>query len=132
MATMKQMREGLAANLRAGLTGVQVSEYVQANPTPPTVHVVPSSVDYHQTYGNGLEVYRFVVQAFIAATLDDVAQLKLDEFIDSAAVRTALEADDTLGGRVGTLIVTGMSGYNRVVIEGREMFSADFEVMVYA
>lgn len=130
MATVKEMREGLAAALSS--PALQVSPYVLASPTPPAAHIVLSEVGYHQAMGNGVEVYSFVVQTFLAAGLDEAAQLKLDEFIASSYVRAAIEADRTLGGVVQDASVSGMSAYNRVVVEGKEMFSADFEVEVFA
>lgn len=135
MATMKQIREGLAANLSV-LDGVQASPYVLSSPTPPCVYVKPAEVDYHRTFGagvNGVKSYVFSVRAIVALGLDQGAQIKLDEFVSSGSVQTALEADKTLGGVAQNVEVNGMTDYAQVLLgDSQQAFMADFTVEVLA
>jgi hypothetical protein len=131
MATLAQLREGLAANLRTISSDVQVSPYVLAKPTPPAIDILPARVEYHRTFGNGLEHHTFLVQAYVASGLDEAAQRRLDEFVDSGVIRQALESDQTLGGIAQSLVVQELTEYGRVVVDNTEMMTARFQVLVY-
>lgn len=130
MATLRQMRVGLADALDT-IGGMQASPYVLASPTLPAADVQPTSIQYHLAMGNGLEIHAFQVSVYVAAGLDEASQEKLDEFVDSGVVKAALEADKSLGGLVSDIQVTQMSDYVRVVVEGKETFSARWEVLIY-
>ena len=138
MASLAQIRQGLAANL-AVLDGIQVSAYVLGNPTLPTVWVRPATaegIEYHRAFANGLENWTFTVQAFFASGISDIgAQQKLDELLASTgatSVKAALETDKTLGGLVKDLIVqtcTGYLEYGRP--DGTTALGCDWTVVVY-
>lgn len=130
---MAQIREGLAANL-ASISGVQVSAYMLASPTPPAIHVVPSRIAYDKAMARGTDEVTMTVQAYVALGLDRSAQSALDELLapsGSRSVKTAIEADRTLGGVVQHVWVSEMSGYNVVSVPERgQMLSADWTVVV--
>ena len=136
-ATLTQIREGLAANL-AALDDVQVSPYMLANPTPPTVHLYPGGaagdIEYDLAMRRGLDRWPFTVQAFVGSPSDIGAQVRLDEFIapsGARSVKTVLEADPTLGGIVGGLQVVSCGGYRLYVFEGRApVLGAEWHVEV--
>jgi hypothetical protein len=133
MATMAQIREGLAANLEA-ISGIQVSAYMLASPTPPALHVIPSEIAYDRAGSRGLDLVQMTVQAFVALGSDIGAQVALDELLapsGARSVKAALEASPTLGGAVQDVWVSAMSGYNVVTIPDRgQMLSADWTVQV--
>lgn len=115
MTTLAAIRAGLAANL-ANVPGAQVSAYVLANPTLPTIWVRPATepVNYHQAMGNGLDEWMMLVQAYVGTPSDIGAQKQLDEFLASSgatSVKAAIESDKTLGGAASDLMVTNCSGY---------------------
>jgi hypothetical protein len=130
---MEEIREGLATNLRT-ISGVQVSAYMLASPTPPAIHVVPPAIEYHQAMQGGLERLTFTVQAFVALGTDIGTQKRLDDFrapTGVTSVKAALEADRTLGGVAQDLLV--MSSAEPVIVtlpEGRQLLSCDWEVLV--
>lgn len=132
-ATMAEIREGLAANLSA-IEGIQVSPYMLGSPTPPAIHVIPSSIAYDRAMHRGMDEVTMTVQAFVALGLDQGAQMALDELLaptGSRSVKTAIETDRTLGGKVQHVQVDEMSGYNAVTIVDRgQMLSADWSVTV--
>jgi hypothetical protein len=118
--TVQQIRQAMAANLST-LHGIQVSGYMLANPTPPCVHLWPTSVDYDLTFQRGYDTWFFTVQAFVALSSDIGSQVMLDQFIAPSgpqSVKAVLEADDTLGGLVVNLSVTNFSNYDRYIREG--------------
>lgn len=132
-ASIAQIRAGLATNLGT-IKDVQVSAYLLASPTPPSIHVLPTSIAYDEVMARGFDNLTFTVQAFVAFGLDQGAQVLLDLMLAPTgvkSVKTAIEADRTLGGTVQTLRVTDMTAYNIVTLgEGRQMLSADWTVEV--
>ena len=132
-ATIAQIREGLAANLST-ISGIQVSAYLLAAPSPPAIHVVPSSIAYDKAMARGMDIVNMTVQAFVSLGLDQGAQMALDELLAPSGVRSvkaAIESDRTLAGTVQYAWVSEMSGYNVVVIPDRgQMLSADWAVEV--
>jgi len=134
MVDLAAIREGLAANLRR-IDGVQVSAYMLANPTPPTIQVMgPDEVTYDVTFGRGSDSWQMVVQAFVALVTDIGAQARLDEMLHPTgplSIKEAIEFDTTLGGACNDLRVTRSSGYQQYNLEGRgAVLGAEFTVQV--
>lgn len=143
MALLKGIRAGLAKNLQTIPAPRQISPYMLANPTPPTLQVMgPEEVVYHFTSASGLHSlassrWRLVVQGFAAASYgDEGAQRLIDDWLDDdgpSSVRAALEAEPTLGGLVDDVTVVDSRGYLMYVIEGRgAVLGADWVVDVLA
>lgn len=135
MADIADIREGLAANLRA-IPELQSSGYLLANPTPPTAEVFPSDIDYDEAMGRGHDMNVFTVRVFVAEVTDIGSQQQMDAYLASAgdrSVKEKLEADRTLGGACQFLRVTGCTGYRRTVMEGRgPVLAAEWRVEVLA
>lgn len=134
MATIREIRHALAAQLQTEL-GYQCSPYVLANPTPPTVQVMPGPRRAHQAFGQvalAQSTRDFLIHAFVAHVNDAGAQDTLDRFLDSGAVDRAVELDPTLGGLVAATVTMGDSGY-RVVTTGdnRALLTSEWTVTVY-
>lgn len=93
------IRQALAAQLRAGFgDGYQISEYLLGNPTGPgfEIDLDPEGVNFDQAMGRGLDEWWFLVRGFVAQATDVGSQQKRDTML--TAVKTAIEADRTLGG----------------------------------
>lgn len=134
MSELTDIRQGIADALSAGLTGVQVSAYILASPSTPSVSVFPSSVDFHQAMGNGLAFWNFTVRALVSLSTDIGAQQLLDGWMgeNGSGVKAAIEADPTLGGVCDHLTVTGVSNYQSYVLAGgQQVIGADWNVQVY-
>lgn len=135
MASITAIREGLATNLQ-GITGLQASAYMLANPTMPTAEVFPSEVEYDQAMARGHDMNVFTVRVFVGEVSDVGAQKNLDAFLASEgdrSVKEQLESDRTLGGACDTLRVTACTGYRRTVMEGRgAILAAEWRVEVLA
>lgn len=107
MASLTLIRQALADAVAAGVDDLQASPYPLSSPEPPSAHVVPDELLYHQSFGDGgAEGWTFRVQVFLAYVDDIGSQRKADEFVNGGAVRDAIEADPTLGGLISDLIVT--------------------------
>lgn len=140
-ATLREVREGLAANLSAAFgDSVQVSAWMLENPSDRCFHVYPgdSSGDailYHTTSGGRSPTFTVTVEGIVALVSDIGGQQLLDEMLDPDgpnSVRQAIEADSTLGGTVADLIVTKASGYRVFVIAGMQKLGSQWTVEVYA
>lgn len=124
---MAEIRTGLAANLASlKALGFQVSPYLLANPTPPSIQVMPGEVTYDRAMHRGLDYVEIVVQAYVALSTDLGGQQKLDQLIaptGAYSIKTLIESDRTLGDVVDDLHVTKCSGYQTALsIEGRGPF----------
>jgi hypothetical protein len=129
MGKTRDLREGLAANLRT-VSGLQVSPYVLANPTPPSADILPAGIDYYGAMQKGVKTYLFNVQVIVTAGLDEAAQMALDDFVDSDAIPDAIESDETLGGACDDVIVHALDEYGRTALDGKEYFVARWQVEV--
>jgi hypothetical protein len=140
-ATLTTIRQGLAANLST-LTGIQVSAYMLAQPTPPTIHLYPAQVTYDLAAARGLDQWDFTVQAFVGDTADQGAQVALDAFIapsGAQSVKRALEVPDGgsprtyLGGIAGDVSALTCSGYRIYTRPGSpSVLGAEWTVRVLA
>lgn len=116
MSDLATIRQALADSL-ASLedAGVQVSAYLIATPTPPTVQVLPRGQEYDKSFARGLDRRDFTVQGFVPVNESDETQKLLDELMaptGAKSIKTLIESDKTLGGTIGGLQVTSDSGYS--------------------
>lgn len=134
MATVTQIRDGLAANL-ATISGLRTSATVPDNPNPPIAIVEPTSVNYDTTFGRGLDEYLFKITVIAGRADERSGQNKLDGYCNpsgSLSVKTAVESDKTLGGVVQNLRVSGLSTYGSITIAETPYLAAEFAVTVYS
>lgn len=114
--------------------GFQVSAYILADPTPPSVHVFPSEGQFHRAMQDGLEFLQFTVRALVSLDSDIGGQQNLLAIMgtNSGGVKAALEADKTLGGVCDRLQVAGWGNYQPYVkADGTQLIGADWTVDVY-
>lgn len=141
-ATLTQIRAALAAALtkQLGATDQQISAYVLADPTLPTVWVrlqVNAPLDYHLAMGAGggeIQKWKFQVEAYCGAEGDIAAQQNLDQYLSPGpkSIYSALVADLTLGNVVRTLHVTGCNAYVEFRRnDGTNAIGANWNVEVY-
>lgn len=100
------------------IPGVNVNAYVQAQPTPPGIQILPPSVVYDYAMGiGGFSKWTVIIQGFVALTSDIGAQKLLDTMCAPAgsnSVKALLEADKTLGGLIDTLQVADQTPARQV------------------
>lgn len=107
MATLEDIRQGLAANLaalRSGDDGCQVSPYMLGAPVPPTLLVMGPIDDAERIDFGGEDEELFIVVQGFAAMVEDIAgQKRLDRWwsnVGDDSVTAALEADKQLTSRL--------------------------------
>ena len=130
--SVSEIRSGIATNL-ATITGLRTSAFVPDNPTPPIAVVVPQRIEYDAAMGRGMDTYTFDVLVIAQRMSERNAQSLLDGYCNSTgstSVKTALEADTTLGGKAFDLRVTEMSNYQALTIGDTQYLAATFSVTV--
>lgn len=130
--SVSDLRSGIATNL-ATITGLRTSAFVPDNPTPPIAVVVPQRIEYDAAMNRGMDTYTFDVLVIAQRMSERNAQSLLDGYCNptgSSSVKTALEADTTLGGKAFDLRVTEMSNYQALTIGDTQYLAATFSVTV--
>lgn len=121
MSVTDDIRAALASKLQAGFTGWQVSQYLLANPEPPSLDISTGPIAYDTAMAYGNYDLRFIVRALVQWGDSGAAQAALDPLLDqtgTSSVKAVLEADKTLGGTVSSLRVTDASEVKVYTIEG--------------
>lgn len=134
MASITELREGLAANL-ATIPGLRTAATIPDNPSPPIAIVQLTRVQYHQDFKRGMTEYNFAVQVVVGRVDERSAQQRLDLYCSSTgdyAIGLAVESDRTLGGKAFDCIVTEMTNYGSVLISDVTYLAAEFNVRVLA
>lgn len=131
MTTLAALRAGLAANLST-INGLRAVPYVPDNVEPPMAVVNAPTITYDTAFQRGSDEYTFTVDVYVSAASLRGAQLVLDDYVDPAAVKAALESDRSLGGAAMTLRVTSMNSYRQEVVGDIPFLAASFSVQVVA
>lgn len=132
--TYGEVKAALAATIDASTTLSVVYNEPQDRIITPSAQILPGNpiVEYHQVMGNGLNLFRFTVLVCVQRFETVSALDRLDDYIFGSGSITALvEADETLGGKVSTAIVTRCSNLGMVQSGEDAYLGAEFDVEVY-
>jgi len=135
LASVSDIRAGLAGNL-ATARFTNVSAYTLANPTPPQFEIDLGGGEYDLAFNRGLDLITMTVRVILGDASDRGAQQARDAYLEGGAatdVKTALEADRTLGGAAHTLHVTGWTPRRwRSETTGNLQIGVEWTVVVHA
>ena len=135
MASITDLREGIATNL-ATISGLRTTtNFVPDNINPPYAMVAPTSVDFNQAFHGGLVVYNFTITVVVGRVDARTAQNTLDTYCDpsgSGSIKAAIESDRTLGGNAFDCRVTQMRNYGTIVLSDNTYLAAEFDLVVQA
>jgi len=132
--SVTSLRSGLATRL-ATITGLRTAAYVPPDPMPPVAIVIPTGITYDSTFARGMDEYEFTILVLVGAVNDRTSQATMDAYCDpsgSGSIKTAIEADKTLGGAAFTLRVREMRNYQQTPIGDQTYLTAEFVVQVYS
>lgn len=114
MATLAQVRDGVAVTLEAAIPGLSVYPRIESVANPPAVVVgVADDLDYRVVMNRAAMTWELNLYVLTSKAVNAVGQLDLDELIDIAGARSipqALYADD-LGLPDTQAHVATMTGY---------------------
>lgn len=134
MSQFGNIRTGLAARL-ATISGLRTYAYMPDNPVPPCAVTMPLSVSYDTAMNRGLDEIEWEVLVMVVRSDEETAQKALDAYCDptsASAVKTAVEADPTLGGAVTQAIVTDLTSYQTLAVGEQQYLAATFRISIIA
>lgn len=135
MTTIGDIRTGIAATLKD--FDLKTFRYPPDSPNPPCAYVDLLSVpEYHSTF-NGAVHYQFIVRLLVSGLDAESGQAALDLLIDAegdGSAVDAIEADQTLGGIVDSVMVESLRNKGIVVSPDadRRFFGAELLLDIYA
>jgi len=132
--SLVDLQNGLQMVL-ATVPNLRVADHLPEQVTPPMAMVLLQSVTFHGAMGGGLSDWEFVVSCVAGRMGERSAQMQIDSWLsydDSQSIRSAIEADMTLGGAASTLVVADAVGIKPLVIGDASYLNVEFTVHVYA
>lgn len=127
------VKDGLKTRL-ATISGLLALDRWPDSVIPPTAIVAPERIIFDNTFGRGGDNSTFVVRVLVGRFEDAAAQDLLDTYCagsGAASIKTAVEADPTLGSAVDTCRVAEMRGYGMYQHQGVNYLGCEFVVNVY-
>jgi hypothetical protein len=134
MASLTELREGIATNLRT-ISGLRAIATIPDNPNPPLAIIYPQNMEYDDSFNRGLTTYTFRLVVVVGRVDERSAQNKLDAFVSStgaSSIKLAVESDKTLGGSAFDTRVSAMTNYGSIDISEVTYLSAEFTILCYA
>lgn len=132
--SVSAIRTALATSL-GSISGLRTSATVPDDPKPPVAIVLPPTISYDTSMGRGLDTYEFSILVMVGRLSERTAQASLDAYANpsgAASIKTAIEADRTLGGAAQSCRVTDMRNVGPMSIAENTYLTAEFVVTVYA
>lgn len=128
------IRSGLATRLLT-VSGLRVESFYPDDIHPPMAIVDTYRIDYDNSFGagsggTGTDTVTFDLLLVVRRTSERTAQRDLDTLVP--LVRTAINADKSLGGAAHGLRVTSMNGYAPLVSGETTYLAASLAVQVIA
>ena len=123
------VRSNLAGTV-ATIDGLRSVAYVPPKIVPPMAVVSVGAGRYDDTFAGSMTA-EFGVLVLVARADDRSAQARLDDYISPTgtySVKTAVDADPTLGGSVGTASVIGWSDPAEFEVGGASYVGVEFTV----
>ena len=134
-SSISDLRQGLADALRT-IPSLRVYELLPDNPAPPGVAIALERVLYDSVFARGADEFQFSLQLFVARADDRTAQVRLEEYLAGSgpySIKTAVEADPTLGGVAQTVRVSAASNLGtQDRADGTSLLLVDFSVTIHA
>jgi hypothetical protein len=134
-ATISQVSAALMDAL-SGISGLRTKDYQPDAPQPPMAYPVLEQVTYHMTMGSGGVVQMdYRVNVLTGRWTDRTAHALLDSYLantGASSIRSALEADKTLGGVVQQAVVSSAANLSSVSYGEQEFLEIQFQVTIHA
>lgn len=160
MADITAIRRGIATALTA-ISGLRTFAYIPDSVPTPAAIVGRPEVDFDRTMRRGADTIRLQVLVLVGRATDRRAQAALDAYFETgigsirltdedgvyltteegtpivlevaaASVKSAIEADPTLGGVCDSARVVRATGYGAYTVAGADLLGAEWTVEVIA
>lgn len=128
-AALASIMAGLEARL-ATITGLRTFEYPPASvPVPAALVGFPESIEYDTTMARGADRWSIPILVLVSRASERTARTRLGQYLDSTgatSIKTAIEADKTLGGVVHTTRVVRASTIGSYIVNDVDYVGATF------
>lgn len=134
MGKIADIRAGLVAAV-AGIEGLSARPYTKSIADVPVLMVGGPEIEYDKTFGRGHDDYTIPMIVLCSKVSDEDSQARLDSYLDpfgDSSIKTAIEADSTLGGVVEDLRVVSTTDYGMHEVGGVEYLAGVVVVHVMA
>lgn len=115
------------------IAGLRVFDHpVGQLPVPATVTSVATGRFLTYDTSTGSHDLMLQVRLFVTAASDRAGHTALNAYLantGASSVKTAIEADQTLGGTTHFVAVTAVSGFGTYAVGDQELFGCTFDVM---
>lgn len=116
------IRSAIARNISNNIRGMQMSNHVRSNLTPPSGDIRRGPIEYDLALQGGTHMLIMLVRCYLANPTDTQAVNKIEAYLavdGENSIKAAIESDPTLDGLVADLHVKGASGETPYVNEGQ-------------
>lgn len=118
------------------ISGLRTFAYQPEQLNTPLAFPVLNSVSYHRTMGatTAISTMDFTIFVVVGRYTDRMAHATLDSYLSptgALSVRSAIEASDTLGGVVSTVIVESSSNISSLSSGDAEFLQISFNITVH-
>lgn len=134
MVTLGEIRDGIATNL-ANISGLRTAIVIPQLVNPPVAIISPDGIDYHKAMHNGVNTYNFTITVIVGQADSRSAQVLIDNYCSptgSSSIKSAIESDRKLDGKVFDLMVSDMRNYGSTTIGETTYLAAEFTCAVQA
>jgi len=130
--SFSEIRTALASSM-SSINGLRTTATIPDAPRPPVAVVIPESITYDLNANRGADRYLFNITVLVGRADDRAAQINLDRYVlGPDSIKTAIEKDRTLGGKVDTCRVMDMRNYSSLAVGDVLYLAAQFTVEVVA
>lgn len=131
---ISSVREGIRTRL-ATISGLRTfAEVPDALVVPCAIVGIPTEIKFDFTLNRSNDQALFPVRVMVGKATDRAAQRNLDVYLQSSgsdSIKTAIEADSSLGGAANTVMVERVLGIGVYNVNGVDYLGADFQVRVW-
>lgn len=137
MSVLGDIRAGIVTNVNTHFAGTipynQFTGYILSSPEPPCFEIdfPEDAIVWDQAFAHGQHRLELIVRAIVPLGEPDESQVMLDKWLDPSgadSLKTAVERDNTLGGKVQDLQVTRASGHRRLATDSGNFLAAEWTV----
>lgn len=132
-ATISQVASGLQVRL-ATVPGLRSYSFQPEQLNPPFAFPILQQVQYHGAMGGGDVAMTWGITVVTGRWTDRTAHTLLDGFLSfsgASSIRAAIEADPTLGGVAGTLVVASAANITALTVADADFLQVQFSVTVH-
>jgi len=132
-ATPSEVMAGIKTRLST-ISGLRVFDYQPDNINPPVAFGEINSINYHGAFQGGNVVYDITIITIVGRVSERSAQAQLDGFVaysGPTSIRSAIEADGTLGGVAQDTVVSRSTSVRQMSIGEAEYLQVEITAQVH-